>query len=171
MIVRRLEQGDHTRAGRIHEAFAVARCRHAGLHGRNVGVQRGEVLDLDRADAAGAAVLRRAAGLGQLLKEAGIILQVSGRAARTVTFEAGEPILDVGRIGDLRGLAIGRQVDADRPLLRHDGGGGVAHDRIIGGFIKGHALLPAEQQVGHDLGPGQGAHMGGFDGHVRLPLR
>ena len=114
----RLEQRDDARGGRVHEALLVAVRVHRRPHPADVGVQRLEILHLDRTDALRAAVGGRAAALGLTLEKAREALEILRRAARAVALEAREPVLDVGGVADLAHLAVGRDRDARGALLR-----------------------------------------------------
>ena len=85
--------------------------------------------------------------------------QVLPRLARRVAIEAGQPVLDVGRVADLAHLAVADDVDADLDLLADDFRDRVG-DHLLGVRRHRSAVLMGEQHVGDRLRARQAADVG-----------
>ena len=122
------------------------------------------VLDFDRADAGDALEALRAGKLrhpfAKLGKRRDIEVRL-WRPGRPFLREAGEPVVHIGRVADLAGLAIADDVDADLGLPLDD----IEH-RLpdcpveFRGVVGGPAFARLEQPH-HRLGARQAADMGG----------
>jgi hypothetical protein len=90
-----------------------------------------------------------------------MVTQVERNLAGTVTAEARQSILDVGRITDLRGLSVAHDVDADATLLAHHLRDRAVHDAIELGARETLAAFTLEKHIDHGLLARQAPHMGG----------
>ncbi len=146
-MVVRLKERDHARRCSVHERLGRRRRRSGGLEIRDVGLHRFEALDADLADAAWPAVFRGRARVGELPEQPGEFDQVLAGLARGVAIEAGDAVLDVGRVADLAHLAVADDVDADLDLAAHDVGDRVADRARAAGAVMRRSLVTREQDV------------------------
>ena len=77
--------------------------------------------------------------------------------------EAGEAILDVGRVADLAGLAVADDIDADGNLMRDDVGDRLVDLAVEFGMVVRLVLVLLHQQIDQRLRPRQAADMGRQD--------
>jgi hypothetical protein len=88
------------------------------------------IAQFDRTSAAQSSEHLRASELDHALAEVGIVRQVALRFGNErLAAEAGETVLDLGRVADLVGLTVADDIDADRDLTRDDVGNGLAAKR------------------------------------------
>ena len=90
--------------------------------------KRFQGLRRDGTHAPRSAIGRRAPALGLAFEEAREGFEIARRRAWAVAFETGDAILDVGRVGDLRHLAVADEIDARGDLGGDDIVHGVADD-------------------------------------------
>ncbi len=157
VVVVRLEERDHTRRGGVHERRGRSRSRDRRLQVRDVRLHRFEALDADLAHAARAAVLRGRTGVGELPEQPRKLDEILARLARRVPVEAGDAVLDVGRVADLAHLAVTDEIDAGLNLAAHDLGDAVPNRARSRRGVRDGALLAGEQHVGDGLRAGQAA--------------
>ena len=106
---------------------------------------------------------------GNALEEAREQLQVPRSVSFTVAGKSGVSVLDVGGVGDLRGLAIGHDVDSGFGLPPNGFGALLGHAgcKVVG--VIGLSTLAGEDEVDRALAARQRADVGGCDsGHAAL---
>src|SRR5580700_894457 len=119
------------------------------------------ILQFDRTDATQAAKHLRPSELDHALAEVRIARQVALRLGREIlAAEAGQTVLDIGRVADLARLAVADNVDANRNLAGDDIGHRLAHLAVKIRVIVVLALILLDQQLDHRLRPRQTADMG-----------
>ena len=156
-----LEQRDHARRGRVHEALDRACAFQRRAHVGDVLLQRGFVLDADLAGAHGALELGRLPLRRDALHVVGIEREVRRHAARAVAGEAVEAVLDIGGIADLAHLAVGDHVHPGVDLLAHHVRDGAFHAGVERAPVGERAVLLGEQHLGDIRRPRQAADMRG----------
>jgi hypothetical protein len=85
------------------------------------------------------------------------------RRGLRIIADAGEPPLDVERIGQLARLAVAGDVDAGGDLLRHEILDGRGDQRVEGGAVIAPPVRPRPQQREQCRRPRQAADMGRQD--------
>ena len=159
----RLEQRDDPGRGRVHERLDRPALAHRATQVVEIGAQRFAAAGADLTDAARAGVLRGRAEPGQLLQDARELDQVLARLARRVAGETGQPIADVGGVGDLAHLSVAHHVDACGDLPPHDVRDGVGDGPARRAVVRDLTALAREEDVGDSLRAGQAADVGGED--------
>jgi hypothetical protein len=119
------------------------------------------VLDADGGDAGHAAERLRAEERRHALAKFRIVHEIEMRLGRKLTAEAGEPVLDVGGIADLAGLAVADDVEADLGLAPDDVTHGPGDDAREFRLIVRLAAVLAQQQRDRVVRPRQAADVGG----------
>jgi hypothetical protein len=97
------------------------------------------------------------------LQECREVLQIGGRRARRVAVEPGDTILDIGRVADLRHLAVRHKVDPAGDLPRDAGVDRLADHRVELRLIDRFSAFLRENEIGDRAAAGQRADMGGED--------
>ena len=96
--------------------------------------------------------------LHHALAEIGIVRHVAIRLRRErLAAEAGEPLLDVGGIADLAGLAVADDIDADRDLVGDDVGHRLGRLAVEFRMIVRLVVILLHQQIDQRLRPRQAA--------------
>ena len=144
-----LKQRDDPWRGRIHETTVRLVRRQCGLQMRQVFRQRRQCFGRDWPDAFGAAIGRRATAFALPAHERGKCLKIGWRRALTIPIEAGDPVLDIGCIADLRHLTIRDQINPRFDLARHCIAHRSANHRIELGGINCFAAFLSEHEIGH----------------------
>ncbi len=116
---------------------------------RDVQLERPQVLDAHRPNAARPPVFRRGPAVGELAQEARELDQILSRLARRVAVEPGQAARDVGSVADLAHLAVADQVDANLHLPAHHVGHGRGNDGVVASAVTRFFALAREQHLRH----------------------
>ena len=119
------------------------------------------VLDADRRDARHSPERLRAEERRHALAKFRMVRKVEMRLGGELAAEAVEPILDVGRVADLAGLAVADDVEPDIGLALDNIRNRAPHHAIELGLVIGFAAVLAEQQRDRVVRPRQAADVGG----------
>ena len=152
-----LKESDNSRGCGIHEGPHGMRRGGRRIQIRDIHLQRPQVLDAHRTDAARAPVFRRGPTLRELAQESRKLDQVLPRLARRVAAEPGQAPRDVGGVADLAHLAVADQVDADLHLPTHHLGHGRGNDGVVASVVTRLFALAREQHLRHGLAARQAA--------------
>ncbi len=122
-----------------------------------------EALVSDRSDARLPLEGLLAREYGHAGPEVRMILQIERHLARIVAVEAGEPVLDIGRVPDLGGFPITDNIDSELALPPHNFAHRDVHDALKLRPRVSAAALALEEHVNDGLAAGQTSHVCGQD--------
>ena len=140
---------DHAGRGGIEKRIGRTGGRLRPLHVRQIAFERGAIAHGDRPDAGHPFETPLAVQHGHLGAQVRERLQIEmrlGQLGGPLLGKAAEPVLHVGRIADLAGLAVADRVDADIDLPLHDIGDRLLHGAIEHGRVEGHAVFALLQK-------------------------
>ena len=146
-----LEQRDDTGRRGVHEGVVRAVCVDRGGEVGDVAPARAHVLHSYGTDALGPLVRRCPPSARLPLEEGGVVLEIGRGAPGAVALEPGNPILDVGGVGELAHLAVADDVDADRDLTAHHVVNRAGHRQRVRAEIEALAALDGEHAPGDCL--------------------
>ena len=126
------EGRDHAGRSGVEESFDRTGGRDRAPHIVEIALKAGAVAQGDRADAGHALEAPRAGQQRHLAPQLGKRRDIEmrlRRLGRALLGKAAQPVLHIGGIADLAGLAVADDVDAEVDLPLHDVGDGLLHRR------------------------------------------